>query len=186
VSIVDTLARRVVWTTRINAVASVAIGLMMVFWPGQTLLVAAVLLGLWLLAQGATRLVEAFSRAGSPASRGLRGAAGLLLVAAGAVVIRHPGSSLTVVVVLAAVALLVGGAVELVTALAERRPRRLIRAVLGLVGVLAGVVILAWPKPSLHTFAALAGVSLVVLGAVQYLAVRRTTASLKALGTPPF
>jgi uncharacterized membrane protein HdeD (DUF308 family) len=165
----------------------VAIGLMLVFWPGETLVVAAVMVGLWLLAQGASHLVEAFSPgADSAPARGLRAAAGLLLVVAGVVVIRHPGSSLTVIVVLVAVALLIGGAVELVTALTERPRHRLVRGMLGLVGVLAAVLMLAWPKPGLHTFAVIAGIALVVIGVVQYLAVRRATATLKSLGAPPF
>ena len=176
------LARRMTWTVRVNAVASVAFGLLLLLWPGPTLFVAALLLGLWLLLYGATKLVEAFgTRSATPLMRGFRVVAGLVLIAAGILAIRRPGSSLTVIAVLAGVCLVLGGVVELAMAFAEREPHRWLRALLGAVAVIAGVLVLAWPEATVAVFTTVAGVALVVIGCIQFFLARNAGAALRDL-----
>jgi uncharacterized membrane protein HdeD (DUF308 family) len=177
------LARSVVWTVRFNAVASVALGLMLLFWPGETLFVTALMFGLWLLVHGAARLVEAFGGASiDPLQRGVRAVAGLVLITIAVVVIRDPAASVRVLVVLGAVALLFAGAVELVSAATSRQEGGWwIRGLLGAIAVVASGVALVWPRPTLHAFAVITGVALVLIGVLQFLAVRKSAAKLERL-----
>jgi uncharacterized membrane protein HdeD (DUF308 family) len=179
------LARRVTWAVRANAVAAVAFGLMLLLWPGPTLFVAGLLLGLWLLLQGATTVVEAVTSGGQPQfARAVRGVAGILLVIAGVLAIRRPGASFAVIVVLGSVCLLLVGAVELVTALIERRTHRLLRAALGALGILAGLLVLSWPGATIRVLVTVAGAALVGIGALQFYLTRGAEAKLRAIGKP--
>jgi uncharacterized membrane protein HdeD (DUF308 family) len=176
------LARRMTWTVRANAVASVAFGLMLLFWPGPTLLVAAVLLGLWLLLYGATKLVEAFGTGPvTPMVRAARLLAGLLFLAAGIWTIRRPTTSLEVLAVLVGACLIVGGAVELVMAVFERQRRGWLRGLLGAVAIVAGIVTFSWPAATVAVFTTVAGIALAVLGAVQFFLARNAGAALRGL-----
>jgi uncharacterized membrane protein HdeD (DUF308 family) len=94
---------------------------------------------------------------------------------------RRPSTSLSVLVVLAAIALLVGGAVEVVTAVTTRHEGRSIQGALGAVAIVAAIVTLAWPRPTVHLFAVIAGVALVAIGILQLVEVRRANAALKRL-----
>jgi len=79
--------------------------------------------------------------------------------------------------------LLIGGALELVAAFSRGQQGRLAIGLLGVVGVLAGIIVLAWPQPSVRTFAVVAGVSLVAIGTVQLLRVRNAMSYVRTLDT---
>jgi uncharacterized membrane protein HdeD (DUF308 family) len=83
--------------------------------------------------------------------------------------------------VLVGACLLVGGAVELVMAFFERRRRRWLRGLLGAVAIAAGVVTFGWPAATVAVFTTIAGIALVVLGAVQFFLARNAGAALRGL-----
>jgi uncharacterized membrane protein HdeD (DUF308 family) len=61
----------------------------------------------------------------------------------------------------------VGGSVELVSAIADSTMRdRGLAAFGGIVNVAAGIVILAWPGPTLTVIAWIAGIYLIIFGLV--------------------
>ena len=178
----EALARRVTWTVAANALASLALGLMLLSWPGPTLTVAATVLGLWLILDGATRVVAAVRDwEQDKVAQGFRGLAGGVLAVAGVLTVRHPGASLRVVIGLAAVGLMLGGVVELLMAVVERPPQWWVRAVIGAVALLAGLALVLWPRPTVSAVTALSGAALTAIGAVQLVRTRRAGRSLRKL-----
>jgi uncharacterized membrane protein HdeD (DUF308 family) len=178
----EALARRVTWTVVANALASLAFGLMLLSWPGPTLTVAATVLGLWLILEGATRVVAAVRDwEQDKVAQGFRGVVGAVLAVSGVVTVRHPGASLKVVVGLAAVGFLLGGVVEFVMAVVERPRRWWARAVIGAVALLAGLALALWPRPTVSAVTALSGAALTAIGAVQLVRTRRARPTLPPL-----
>jgi uncharacterized membrane protein HdeD (DUF308 family) len=179
----ERLARRVTWTVGANALAALAFGLMLLSWPGPTLTVAATVLGLWLILDGATRVATAV-RDWDHQDRvalGFRGVTGALLAVAGVLTVRHPYASVPVVIGVAAIGLLLGGAVELIMAIVERPPYWLARAGIGALALSAGLGLVLWPRPTVAILAALAGAALTAIGAVQLVLTRRAGRALRRL-----
>jgi uncharacterized membrane protein HdeD (DUF308 family) len=151
-------------------VVRVITGLLALFWPGETVLVVAVLFGVQLLVVGFLRLLQAFLRPG--AGTGIRvvdGILGVLFVAVGVLCLRDVMQTVAVLALLLGLVWLVGGMLELVGALAEGPPARwtgatVLSLLTGLVSVVGGLVILAYPGLSLGALAILLGIFLVVYG----------------------
>jgi uncharacterized membrane protein HdeD (DUF308 family) len=141
-------------------------GLLVLAWPGRTVVVLAVLFGVQLVWTGVFRFVAAFAvddAAGG--SRVLLALLGVLSLIIGLYALRH------ILVTIAALALLLGifwivnGAVEMFTALSHRQMQgRGWTIVMGLLSIVAGVVVLVYPGISLTALAAVLGVWLLVFG----------------------
>jgi uncharacterized membrane protein HdeD (DUF308 family) len=167
------------WVLAFGIVTLLA-GLLAVAWPGRTLVVIAVLFGVQLVAAGIFRFVAAFAAdEASGATRVLLALLGVLSFVVGLYAVRH------VLVTLAALALLLGifwvvnGTVEAFTALSHRgMPGRGWTVLVGLLSVLAGIVVLAYPGISLATLAVVLGFWLLVLGVMEVVLAFR----LRAMG----
>lgn len=70
---------------------SVAAGVLALVWPGLTVLVLTIWVGLWALVTGAIEVVLAFRRDESAAERALWALSGLIAIAFGAVLVARPG-----------------------------------------------------------------------------------------------
>jgi uncharacterized membrane protein HdeD (DUF308 family) len=144
-------------------------GLLALEWPGRSVVVIAVLFGLQLLAAGIYRFVAAFAAdEASGSTRVLLALLGVLSFVVGLYALRH------ILVTVAALALLLGifwivnGAIETFTALAHRgMPGRGWTVFMGLLSVVAGLVVLAYPGISLATLAVVLGIWLLVLGVME-------------------
>ena len=149
-------------------IITVLAGVLALVWPGRTLVVVAVLFGLQLVWAGAFRFVAAFAVEGADGTtRVLWALLGVLSFLFGLYALRH------VLVTVAALALLLGifwivnGLIEIFTALSDRaRGRRGWAIGSGLLGVLAGIVVLVYPGISLVTLAVVLGIWLIVYGAM--------------------
>ena len=167
----------------LGGIISIALGLILVIWPEATLLVAAVLIGLWLLLSGAVTLARAafIPEGRSAGSRILQAIAGLLFVVLGVVCMRNLSSSLTLIALIIGIAWLFGGTVEIFTAFspATRGWGRLGALLLGVIAIAAAVTILVWPTPSLTVIVWVSGLWFVAIGVVQLILAwraRRVTA----------
>lgn len=150
-----------------SAVATLVPGVIVLVWPEETLHVLAVLVGLYLLVNGAFRFVAVFARE----EHGER-FAGLLLavlyVLAGVLCLRNPLQTITALSLVVGVVWLVSGILTLYTAIAARDlPHRgFVFASAGL-GIVAGIVVLALPAESAQALTRLLGLWLVLLGLVE-------------------
>ncbi|MFI1728976.1 HdeD family acid-resistance protein [Streptomyces acidicola] len=147
-----------------SAVAMLVPGILVLVWPGATLHVLAVVIGLYLLVIGVFRFVAAFAREGA----GERLPAlllALLFVLAGVLCLRNPLQTIAALSVIVGVVWLVSGVLTLYTAIATKDlPHRGIVLGAAILGIVAGVVVLALPLESARALTRLVGVWLVLLG----------------------
>ena len=144
-------------------IITVVLGGVVLAWPSETLTVLSIIFGIQLLIFGLFRLISAFSS--DTAARGLSGFVGLTGLAAGVVVIRHPFEAVAVLAVLLGVVWVIGGAIDVISAIADSSlPSRGMTALGGLLSLTAGIVIVAWPAPTVTVIAWIGGLYLVIYG----------------------
>ena len=144
-------------------------GLAALAWPGRTIVVVAVLFGIQLVAAGIFRFVAAFAAdEKSGATRVLLALLGVLSLVAGLYALRHLLVTVAALALLLGIFWIVNGAVELFTALSYRgMPGRGWTVFMGLLSVVAGVVVLAYPGISLATLCVSLAVWLLVYGTME-------------------
>ena len=144
-------------------VVTIVIALVVLAWPGETLTVLSVLFGIQLVLIGLFRLIAAFSdQSVAPVFIGL---IGVLSMIVGVVVLRNPFETVAVLATLLGVVWIVGGSIDLVAAISDARQRqRGLVAFMSIVSIIAGVVVVAWPAPSLAVIAWVSGFYLVAYG----------------------
>jgi uncharacterized membrane protein HdeD (DUF308 family) len=171
------------WTMALFvAIITAALGVIILAWPDETLKVLSILLGLQLLLFGLFRLISAFSSAtDSPGVVGFIGVIGML---AGVLVLRHPFETVTLLATILGVVWIVGGSIDLMSALADSSlTDRGFTALSGLLSVAGGVIVVAWPSPTLLVISVIGGLYLVASGAVIASAALRLRAREQSLAT---
>lgn len=150
------------WLFALFGVVTLGAGIVLIVWPGPSLVTIAVIIGIFLLVDGVIDVILAIAEHGE--GRGLVAVLGVLSIIAGLILIKHPFDALAVLVIIVGIWFVVAGAVRFVTAFAQREGRGANIAI-GVLDVIAGIVVLAWPDLSLKTLAVLAGIVLVLRGA---------------------
>ncbi len=142
---------------------TLGLGVAVMVWPSETLTVVSVLLGLQLLVFGLFRLVGAFAT--DVAAPGLVGFVGILGIVAGVIVLRNPFETAAVLAAILGAVWIVGGLIEIIDAMSNKYvDGRGWLALAGLVSVVAGAVVVAWPAPTVTVIAWIAGLYLVIFG----------------------
>ena len=157
------------WWPAFFGVVSIIAGVLALAWPGPTLLVLALVFGVELIVWGIYRLIGAvtFGDAGGGA-RTLWAILGILSLLLGFYALRHIVITLLSLGLLLGIFWLVDGIGLIVSAIEHRgMPGRGLTVLSGVLGVIAGLVLLVWPSISLITLAVLAGIWLIVLGITQ-------------------
>lgn len=171
-----TLFHQVWKSTVLSGVLAIALGALVLAWPGKTLLVAAFLFGAYLLLSGIAQVVLAFglhSSAGSRILLFISGAASLILAV---LAFRHFGSDPATALLLLAIWIGIGfifrGVAATATAISEFRgtPGRGWSIFFGLVSILAGIICLGYPFDSLVTLTLVVGIWLIVIGIFEIIA----------------
>jgi len=150
-------ARGTLRLTLAGAAAILALGLLLLFWPNDSLDVIAVLTGTALLVTGALRLVHAAAAGGEPGAR--RSGNVLTGILAGLAGIYCLGDLETTVVLLSLVVGLfwaMHGLVDLVAA-SSPGPGRALTGTAGALGLLAGLIVIFWPAVTAQILAAVMG-----------------------------
>jgi uncharacterized membrane protein HdeD (DUF308 family) len=150
-------------TIMVVGVITAIVGVVVIAWPSQTLTVLSVLLGIQLVVFGLFRLVSAF--AADTVSPGFVGFVGILGIIAGVIVLRNPLETVAVLATVLGVVWIVTGAIDVIDAIANKYvDGRGWLALAGLVSIAAGVVVVAWPEPTVTVIAWIAGFYLIVFG----------------------
>ncbi|MER6070223.1 DUF308 domain-containing protein [Streptomyces sp. NPDC001817] len=178
------LARSWTWILA-SAVVTLVAGVLILVWPDETLHVLAVVLGLYLLLDGAIRFVTAFARENhGDRLPGLLVA--VLYVLAGVLCLRHPLQTVTALALVVGLVWLVSGALTLYTAIAAKDlPHRGFVLGAALLGIVAGIVVLALPAESARALTRLLGLWLVLLGLVELAAAFAWRTALRRSGELP-
>jgi uncharacterized membrane protein HdeD (DUF308 family) len=151
------------WFLIVVGVLTLGVGVFFVASPDETLKVFTVIGGILLLVDGALAIIGAL--VGVSESRGLLAMVGVLSLIAGLVLIKKPFQTLLVLVVILGVWLVVAGIATFVSAFSQREARGT-NIFVAIVDLIAGIVILSWPKPSLSTLAVIFGIVLIIRGAL--------------------
>ena len=153
----------------LRGMLAILFGIVALLWPGITLLGLALLFGAWALLDGISFLANAF-RQGRTHARWHDWIpsllAGLLGIAAAVVTVLIPAITIVVLTIVAAILLIGVGVAEITIAV---RLRRLIRGevflgLAGLVGIIAGIMILIWPLSGALALTFVLGVYALVSG----------------------
>jgi uncharacterized membrane protein HdeD (DUF308 family) len=172
------------WTWLLgSAVMTLVPGVLVLVWPEATLHVLAVLIGLYLLVTGVFRFVAVFAREGHERLPGLLLA--VLHVLAGVLCLRNPLQTIAALSLITGVVWLVSGILTLYTAISvEDLPHRGVVTVAALLGVVAGIVVLALPAESARALTRLLGLWLVLLGLAEAVVALAWRAALRKTHPP--
>jgi uncharacterized membrane protein HdeD (DUF308 family) len=150
-------------------IITLAIGIAALVWPGRTLVVVAVLFGIQLIVMGIFRFIAAFAsddRTGG--TRVLLALLGVLSLIIGLYAVRHVLITLLALALLLGIFWIVSGTVELFTALSHRQMQsRGWTAFMGILSIVSGIVVLAYPGISLLVLAVVLSIWLLVFGIMQ-------------------
>lgn len=183
-------------STLVSGILALALGVLALVWPGRTILVAAIVFGVYLLITGVAQVVFAFSLHVSAGGRVLlfiSGAASLILAV---LAFRHFGTDPLIAILLLAIWIGIGfifrGVATTISAISDPTlPGRGWQIFLGVISLLAGIVTIAAPFESIEVLTWVVGIWLVVIGLFEIVsafgirgASKRLTKALAGEGTP--
>ncbi len=148
---------------------SIIMGLIVLFWPGPTLFVVAILFAIYLIISGLFLVVSTFGAADHTGWwRLLSFVAGVLSIILGVIAIRNPAESIILLAIWIGIAWIFRGVGGLSWySSAPDLPGRGAGIFLALVTLIAGIVLIVWPASSIGTLVWVAGILLIVVGVVE-------------------
>jgi len=150
---------------------TVILGVVILVWPGPSILVAAVLFGVYLVVSGLVLVYLAFSLpAAGGGSRFLSFISGAASIILGVLAFRHfgQGYAILLLAIWIAVGFIFRGVAAVAAAISDRQfPGRGWTIFFGVISIIAGIVVLAYPFDSIVTLALVVGIWLIILGAVE-------------------
>lgn len=147
--------------------AAVILGLALLIWPGKTLTVFAVALGIYFVVSGVIRIVSALVTIGLPGGwRVLDVLVGILLAFGGVVMLKNAALSGTSLAIFVTLIVGFGWIMEGVMALAEswRLPKSGWAICYAIISIIAGIVLLFSPVSSMLFLIIFCGCALIVMG----------------------
>jgi uncharacterized membrane protein HdeD (DUF308 family) len=152
-------------------ILTLGLGLVVLIWPDETVVVISWLLGAYLIVSGVFQLVQSFTGQRTGGVRALFAVGGVLSLVLGFFAFRSVAHSVALLAVIIGVAWLISGITTLMTAISEHDlPGRGWAVFSGILGILGGFVILAWPAPTLYVLFTFFGIWLVVVGCFEIFA----------------
>ena len=147
-------------------VLSVILGLLAIAYPGATIVTVSIFFAAWLFVSGIFYLISSFTRDGDTGSRVLSAILGVLSIIVGWALLRTPFQSVEVFIFVIGVFFLIQGVMTFIGAFARKAGRNWGIAS-GILGIIAGLIVLTYPISSAVTLALIAGIWLIILGVMQ-------------------
>lgn len=161
---------------------SVVLGALMMFWPDITVAVVAVLVGIQLLIHGGARLLQSFTLDGAGVgARILLSLLGLISIVLGVLALRHLLQTVAAVALIVGLFWLMAGVLELLRGFGDRTNWSAVDIGGGVLAVLAGIVLLCWPKPTVLVLAVLTGAWFVLSGLLTIVSAVRADRRLRGI-----
>ena len=155
----------------LTGILSVILGAMVLAWPGKTIVVVAMFFGAYLLVTGISQVFHAFTlhiSAGGRALLFISGAASLVLAV---LAFRHLGDAIWLLAIWIGIGFIFRGVAETASAISDPgTPGRFWQIVLGIITLIAGVIVMAYPISSLATLTLVVGIWLIVIGVFEIIA----------------
>ena len=164
------LMRHISTTAIVSGLVAVVLGVVILAWPQPSVVAAAVLFGVYLVVSGVALVFLALRLPASAGSRFLNFISGVASIALGILAFRHFGEGYAVLLlaVWVAVGFIIRGVFATASAISVPRfPGRGWAIVFGLICVIAGFVMLAYPFDSIESLALVVGAWLMILGAME-------------------
>jgi len=163
------LAKRSFGVLLTLAVLTAALGIALLVWPSESIVVVSVLVGIYLVVSGIFQLIGALveTQAGGGV-RVLIAISGTLSLLLGLFAFRSAAHSVLLLALIIGFAWLFRGIAMTITAIADpNTPSRGLQIFFGVVLAIAGIVVIDSPVNSLHVLAVLVGIWLLVLALVE-------------------
>lgn len=168
----------------LSGILSLILGILVLTQPGASIVVAAIFFGAYLLVSGISQVFHAFTLHISGGGRALlfiSGAASLVLAV---LCFRNIGNAVLFLAIWIGIGFIFRGVAEAASAISdEDTPGRWWMVFLGVVTVIAGIVLLAYPMSSLATLTFVVGIWLVVIGILEIITsfgIRKTGKEVRA------
>jgi len=162
---VQAVFRRAGW---IAAIVALLVGLFGLIFPQTALGTVALIIGIYLIVSGITRIATAVSSKELATSwRVVLGVVGALVVIAGMLVLNNPVGTLIFIVIITGIAWIIDGIGYLVAAFTIRGASGPSAAALGIAGailVIAGIVVMVVPAAALGTLLFVVALLLTIIG----------------------
>ena len=160
-----------IWSSAVvSGLLAAILGVVILVWAGPSIVVASGVFGAYLVVSGVALVAVALSLPASTASRLLNFVSGVASVILGILAFRHfgEGYAILLLAIWIGVGFIIRGVSALATTIAEKQlPGRGWAIFFGVVSVIAGVVVLAFPFDSIVILALVAGIWLIVLGVTE-------------------
>jgi uncharacterized membrane protein HdeD (DUF308 family) len=167
---VSGLMHRIWISAVLFGILTAILGVVILVWPGPSILVAAVLFGVYLVVSGVALTVLAFSLPATAGGRFLNFISGVASVILGILAFRHfgQGYAILLLAIWIAVGFIFRGVAAVGSAVTDRRfPGRGWAIFFGVISIIAGVVVLAYPFDSIVTLALVVGIWLIIAGVME-------------------
>jgi uncharacterized membrane protein HdeD (DUF308 family) len=149
------------WLLFLLGLASIVVGVVILFKPGDSLETLAVIAGIFLLVNGILELIASFMR--STSDRGLVALFGVISAIVGVLLIRHPIAGVEFVAILVGLWLITVGIIRFATAFDEYS-HRFWHGLAGVLATIAGIAIIVNPDIGYATLALLVGIGFIANG----------------------
>jgi uncharacterized membrane protein HdeD (DUF308 family) len=179
------LVRHLWYATLLSGVLAAILGVLVVAWPGITIVVAAIFFGAYLLVAGVAQVIFAFAlhvAAGGRVLLFISGAAALVLAL---LCFRRLEDSILLLAIWIGVGFIYRGVATAVSAISDTTlPGRAWEIFIGVLNLIAGVIMLVLPLEALEVLTLVVGVSLIVIGVFEVATAFAVRSSLKKAGVP--
>ncbi|MEU7060143.1 HdeD family acid-resistance protein [Streptomyces sp. NPDC046197] len=172
------LLSRAAWQAVLGTgVAALVLGILVLIWPGPSLLVAGILFGIYLLFSGVLQLAAAFGTHMKTSLRVLAFASGALSILLGLFCFRGALQSILLLALWIGIGWLIRGITLTIAAVHDASaPARGWLIFLGILTFVAGIFLIVWPLQSVAVLTVLSGCWLVVVGIIEIVTAFRVRA----------
>src|SRR6201994_809641 len=171
----------------VSGLLAVVLGVLILVWPGKSIIVAAVFLGIYLVVSGVAQVIFAFSLPVSAASRILLFVSGAASLVLAVLAFRHfgEGYAILLLAIWIGVGFVFRGVATTVAAISDPHlPGRVWQIFLGVISLIAGIVVIASPFESIITLAVVVGVWLIVIGGFEVVTAFGIRKAAKSVSRP--
>lgn len=177
----DVLAEfgRAWWVILLFGLVTLVAGIGTIAWPGRTIVVVAILIGIQFFVSGVVRLIGAFALEGE-GHRAWDVIVGLGSVVVGILCLKDVFQTIAALTLIIGIMWVVQGISEFFAGVAGMSRHRGLTILMGILGLVAGVVVLVYPITSVLALAWVLGVWLTAYGIMQIVA----AFAVRRLATP--
>lgn len=153
----------------VGGIVATILGLCLLFWPGKSILVLTIILGIYFTCVGVIRIISAFTLSGVPGGwRVLEALTGVFMLIAAAIIFKNTGGSASFLLLFSAIMIGVSWIFEGILSLTETAGafHSGWSIFAGIISILAGIIVIFSPISSAIMLITFAAIAMVIFGIV--------------------